>query len=57
MQLSTYLTPAALAREAERQRHMAKHAANCPTGYSRDAWKARCMKRAHELDIAARRDS
>ena len=51
--LLSCLTPAALAREAERLRHMAKHAADHPTGYTRDGWQRRCDKLARDLDRRA----
>lgn len=54
--LST-LTPAALAREAERQLAMARHAADCPAGYTRETWRNRCVARARELAALANRDA
>jgi len=49
----SFLTPAALQREAERQRHMARRAADCPIGYTRDAWARRCMEQARECERRA----
>lgn len=51
----TYLTPAALAREAERQRHMAKRAADCPRGFTPEGWRKHCAARALDYDRRAKR--
>ena len=53
--LATALTPAALTREAERQRMMARHAEDRPIGYTREAWAMRCEANARRLERAARR--
>lgn len=53
--LATALTPAALAREAERQRMMARHAEDRPLGYTREAWARRCEANARRLERAAQR--
>jgi hypothetical protein len=53
--LVSALTPAALSREAERQRHMARHAEDRPCGYTREAWARRCLSNAARLERAAQR--
>lgn len=47
------VTPAALIREAQRLRMMARHAADAPCGYTRDAWRKRCIALAHSLERRA----
>ncbi len=50
------LTPAALAREAERYARMANRAEDRPAGFTRDAWRKRCNALAREYGALASRD-
>lgn len=52
---TSYLTPAALSREAQRRRHMAKHAADCPPGYTPDRWRRHCLAVAETYEREAMR--
>lgn len=55
--LATCLTPAALTREAERLRHMARRARRCmditPSGWTSEHYAERLERQA--LDVLARR--
>lgn len=54
---TSFLTPAAAAREVERLRVMAKRAEDRPVGYTREAWAKRCAKLAAYYAEQARRDA
>lgn len=51
----SYLTPAALSREAQRRRHMAKHAADHPPGYTPERWRKHCLAVAETYERQAAR--
>lgn len=53
MSCAYHITPAALSREAERRRNMARHAEDRPVGYTREAWARRCLAVARDLDRRA----